>query len=114
DALGHRFREAVQGRRRREHAGERVRVVGGQLVRVQAVSQAVDQVVWSGERALQGNLLIENHADEQGQRVAVEQGVGVRLLAERETYTRQVIPVRLRRGLSIRRLTHGCPAQSTA
>ena len=86
DAGGHRLRVAVQRGPFGEHRGERLRVVGGQLLGGRLVPQPPDQVVGRAEGPLQRHLLIQQHADEQGQRVPAEQLVCVRFDRHRDRH----------------------------
>src|SRR6266540_279655 len=79
----HRGGVAVQRRRSRHDLGERVRVPGGDLRRVQALAfEPLRQQPGGAEGALHRELLIEQHADEQRERIAAEQLVGIAVLRQ--------------------------------
>ena len=62
-----------------EDRREPVRVELGQLGRGRLVPEPPDQVQRPAERLLQRDLLVEQHGDEQGERAAAQQLVGLRL-----------------------------------
>ena len=65
------------------NGGERLGVVLGERAGVEVVhAEALRQPGGPGEGPLHGELLVEQHADQQGERVAVEQRVGVGVLRE--------------------------------
>src|SRR5215207_10197139 len=71
---------------------QRVLVHAGDLRRVRHVPEPLGQDVRAGERLLQRNLLIKDHPDHQGERILVEQGVRLGLLAEHESHPRRLTP----------------------
>jgi hypothetical protein len=80
---GHRRGVAVQRGRAGEHGGEGLGVVLGERPGVEPLhAEAPGEAGRSGEGPLHGELLVEQHADQQGERVAVEQRVGVGVLRE--------------------------------
>ncbi len=87
----------MQRPRPREHGGELVGVEVGELVRVQVVAEALDQDVRRGEGVLEWDLLVEHHADEQRERVPVEQRVGRRVLGQAHRGCHGGQPARMRR-----------------
>ena len=70
---------------------------------VEAAAQAVLEVEGSAEGPFQRDLLVQHHADQQGQRVPAEKLVGRRILAQMQgwhglTLSRQVCAISLTRG----------------
>ena len=76
---GHRLRVAVHGRPFGEDRGQPVRGELGQLGRGGLVPQPPDQVQRSGEGLLERDLLVEQQSDDQGERTATQQLVGLRI-----------------------------------
>ena len=71
---------------RRRHAAERLELVwvrGGDGGRFEGAEAAVD-LVPAAERVLHAVLLVEHHPDQQGERVLVEDAVGVRVVRDVE------------------------------
>src|SRR5918993_5802552 len=82
---GHRSGVAVQGRRALEDAGELVSVRPGQLGGVEAVdAETVGQQPRCAEGALHRELLVEQHPDQECERVAAQQVVGRGVLGDAE------------------------------
>src|SRR6478735_3039673 len=75
DPLGHRAREPVHGRRLGAQRGELLGVRGGDLGRFQP-SEPVDDLRGTPERVLHRVLLVEQHAQQQGERRVGEHLVG--------------------------------------
>lgn len=83
DALAHGTGIAVHGRLGREQRGELLRVVRGDLVRVEIVRpHALSDRVRPREGPLHRHLLVQQHADQGRERAAAEQFVGLGLLGE--------------------------------
>jgi hypothetical protein len=81
DAAGHRAAVAVDRRRHHAHLDERLDVGRGDLRQGEAV-HPVGDLARAGEGVLHRVLLVEEHADEQGERVVVEQLVGGRVAGQ--------------------------------
>src|SRR6185437_6014625 len=69
DALCHRGRESMQRRRLTEQLLECGRVVLRDLPDIQVVAEALLQLVRRGERLLDRDLLVQQHADQQSERI---------------------------------------------
>ena len=71
--------------------GERVRKVFGVHAsdepRIERSSKAALQLGGAGERPLQRDLLVEDHADQQRERLGREEGVGFWILTEVKLHT---------------------------
>ena len=67
-----------------EHRNELLGVHRRDLVRVELAAQPLLQERGALERPLHRDLLIEEHADEQRERIGVEQAVGVGVAGDRE------------------------------
>ena len=90
---GHRARVAVHGGRAAEDLDERLGVVCGELAGVElGDAEPLRDQARAGERALHRELLVQQHADQQGQRIAVEQRVGVGVLGDTEGHDGRVAP----------------------
>ena len=93
--FGHRGRVAVDGRFRGEQGDELLRAVGGDLVGVQVVpAEALGDGQRAGERPFHWHLLVQQHADERGERTPSEQFVGLGLLGEPDGDVHEVWPPR--------------------
>src|SRR5450631_609469 len=85
-AAGHRPREPVQRGPLREDVRERAGVVVGQLLGGWLVPQAQHQLIRRAEGLLQRDLLVQQHRDQQGQRAAGEQLVGLGVDRQRQRH----------------------------
>ena len=85
-AGGHRARVAVEGGALTEDRHQGFGVVVGQFLRGRLMAQPPHQVAGRGEGLLQRHLLIEQHADQQRQRAARQQLVGVGVDGQRERH----------------------------
>jgi hypothetical protein len=90
----------VQCRRPLEDTDELVGVHGGQCLRREALDpEAVGQQAGRAEGALHGELLVEQHPDQQGERIPAEQLVGGVVLGDAELgHIGECAPARSRRG----------------
>ena len=79
-------RVAVQGRPFGENTRERLWVEVGQLGGGGLVPEPADQVQRRAERALERHLLVEQHPDQQGERAAAQQLVGLGLHRHRDRH----------------------------
>ena len=78
-AARHRTRVAVQRARRGEHRDERVGIVLGEHARVEVVAaEPPRELGGRPERVFHRDLLVEQHPDQQRERVALQQRVGLR------------------------------------
>ncbi|GAA4567592.1 hypothetical protein GCM10023193_47010 [Planotetraspora kaengkrachanensis] len=66
----------------RQQIRELRRIIGGDLPRVQVTAHPVGDGPGPRERPFHRDLLVEQHADQKGERAAAEQLVGLRLLCE--------------------------------
>ena len=81
DTFGHRSRKAMYRRPFRTQRGKLVGVVLGDLMSAEA-AHPVRDLLRPREGRFERHLLIKNHPDEQGQRILVQQRVGLRILSE--------------------------------
>ena len=82
DTRCHRSRVAVQRRSRGERGGQCLGVHLGDALGVERLAESSLELQGACERPLQGDLLVENHPDEQSERTLREQRVGLGFLAE--------------------------------
>ena len=83
DALGHRSRKAVYRGPFRAQCGELVRVVVGDLGRVEA-AHPVGDLLGTTEGGFEWYLLVQHHPDQQREWILGEQLVGYGILAQME------------------------------
>ena len=77
-----------------EHkAGELVRVVIGDLGDVES-TYPVGDLLWAGEGGFHRNLLVENHPDQQRERVLRQKLIGLGVLRQAELHGQRRVPSR--------------------
>src|SRR6187200_3109128 len=72
----------MDSRRLGEQSGELLRVILGDLPRVEVTSEAFGDRRRADQGAPGRDLLVQNKADQKGERTSGEQGIGSRILAQ--------------------------------
>ncbi len=100
--LGHRAREAMEGGGSLEDDLQLLERHGGDGGRVEGATKPIPQLEWRGKGPLHRHLLIEQHADEQRERISVEQLVGFGITGDGEISLHRfvILDTWLCRGLS--------------
>ena len=83
DPRRHRARVAVHDGRPRHHGGQGLGVHRGQAGGIEPLdAEPLGEPLGPGERALHRELLVQQHAHEEGERVGAQQRIGGRLLGK--------------------------------
>lgn len=100
DARGHRSREPVHRGGLPEDRDELVGVGSGQRGRIEVVpaAGAVGDLAGTGEGGLHRDLLVQEHPDEQGERIIGQEAVGVVVTGDVQGHDSIVTPIPLPRG----------------